>query len=260
MPVKTPATLAERLCVGDGALQLVPYVMAGHPDSRKSLETICRLADLGVGAIEIGIPYGDPLADGPVIQRAGQRALAMGTTVQSTLQLVADVTTETDVAFVLMTYVNPVLAYGARRFARDAAGVGVAGVIVVDLPYDEPDDVVVDLREAGLDTVFLVAPTSPEHRIRAACEASRGFVYCVTRTGTTGARCALPSELPKLLGRVRAHTSLPLAAGFGISTPAQVTALKGHADAIVVGSAIVAELDAGGDVVPLVERLLAACR
>jgi tryptophan synthase alpha chain len=256
----TVDSLEDRLRAPGGAVRLVPYVMAGHPDRNTSLATIRHLMQLDIGVLEIGIPYSDPLADGPIIQRAGQRALESGATVGSTLELAAEVGNETDVPLVLMTYVNPVLAYGVSRFAEDARAAGVAGVIVADLPADESEEVTVELTEVGLDTVFLVAPTSSERRVRAICERSTGFVYCVTLTGTTGTRSTLPPGLPELLGRVRKHTALPVAAGFGISTPEHVNALKGHADAVVVGSAIVGEMDAGRDPIAVVQRLVAACR
>jgi tryptophan synthase alpha chain len=159
-----------------------------------------------------------------------------------------------------MTYVNPVLAYGVRRFARDAAQTGVSGVIIPDLPVEEAADISTELRAAGLATVFLVAPTSSDRRIGAACAASTGFVYCVTITGITGSRAELPDGVAALLLKVRRQTELPVAAGFGISRPEQITGLKGHADAVVVGSAIVDELDRGRDAGELVRELLAACR
>jgi tryptophan synthase alpha chain len=253
-------TLADRLR-GDGtSISLVPYLMGGHPDARTTREIGRRLAGSGVAAIELGVPYSDPLADGPVIQRAGQRALEAGATVDVCLELAADIADEQAAPVVLMTYMNPVLAHGTQRFARDAAQAGVAGVIVPDLPVEESEALAGSMTGAGLETVFLVAPTSTDERIAAVCRASTGFVYCVTVTGITGSRRALPFGLPQLLARIRQHTALPVAAGFGISRPQHVSRLRGHADAAVVGSAIVAELDKGCDPGPLVKELLSACR
>ncbi|MBN6039777.1 tryptophan synthase subunit alpha [Amycolatopsis sp. 195334CR] len=244
----------------DGGIALVPYLMAGDPDDRTTRELGKRFAAAGVGAIELGVPYSDPLADGPVIQRAGRRALDAGATVETCLETAADIAAEQGAPVVLMTYVNPVLHYGPERFAADAAQAGVAGVIVPDLPVEEAAPVAPALRAAGLDTVFLVAPTSSAPRVAAACAASTGFVYCVTVTGITGSRSALPADVTGLLDRVRAATALPVAAGFGISRPDQLTALRGHADAAVVGSAIVGRIEQGDDPSALVKELLSACR
>jgi tryptophan synthase alpha chain len=252
--------LEDRIRPAPGTLNLVPYVIAGHPDRWTSLDAGRRLAGMDVAAVELGIPYSDPLADGPVIQRAGQRALQSGATVAGSLELAAEIANGGGAPLVLMTYVNPILAYGPRRFARDAAEAGVAGVIVPDLPADEAEPVAGWLRAAGLDTVFLVAPTSTDERMVEICRASTGFVYCIALTGITGARAVLPPDLPQLLERVHRHCTLPVAVGFGISRPEHLAALRGQADAAVVGSAIVAEVDAGRDPVPLVRELLAACR
>ncbi len=225
--------LTDRLRVEGGGVALIPYLL--------------------------GIAYSDPLADGPVIQRAGQRALDAGATVGGCLDIAAKITAERAAPVVLMTYVNPVLAYGVRRFARDAAQTGVSGVIIPDLPVEEAGDIAAELRAADLATVFLVAPTSSAERIAAACAASTGFVYCVTITGITGSRAALPDSVAALLTKVRRQTDLPVAAGFGISKPEHIAGLKGYADAAVVGSAIVNELDRGRDAGELVKELLAAC-
>jgi tryptophan synthase alpha chain len=251
--------LSERLRA-TGDLKLVPYLMAGHPNAKRSAELLKRLATSGVAALEVGIPFSDPLADGPVIQRAGQAALAHGMTVAHALDLAADVSDEGGAPVVLMTYINPVLAYDPRRFAADAAQAGVAGVIFPDLPLEESEPVAAWMRSAGLDVISLVAPTTGQERMRAICAASSGFVYCVTLTGITGARAELPAGIVDLLGRVRACTELPVAAGFGISRPEHLAALRGVADAAVVGSALVTEVDAGRDPTLLVKELLRACR
>lgn len=244
--------------VGSG-LGLVPYLMAGHPDATTTRETGRRLAATdGVAAVEIGLPHSDPLADGPVIARAGRRALDGGGT-SAGLEVAAAVAAEDGAPVVLMTYLNPVLAYGVERFAADSAAAGASGVILPDVPVEEAGALLGPLAAAGLATALLVAPTSPDSRVATTCDASSGFVYCVSVTGITGSRTELPPGLPDLLGRVRSSTPLPVAVGFGISRPDQIRALRGHADAVVVGSAIVAEIDRGGDPTPLVKELLTAC-
>lgn len=234
-------------------------MMAGHPDRKRSIEVGKKLAGSGIAALEIGIPHSDPLADGPVIQRAGQVALKNGMTVAGSLDVAAAVARE-GVPIVLMTYINPVLAHDPRKFAAEAAQAGVSGVIVPDLPIEEAEPVTGWLRSASLDTVFMVAPTTPPDRIAAICSDSAGFVYCVTVTGITGARKELPEGMKELLAEVRKHTELPVAAGFGISRPEHMKALRGNADAAVVGSAIVDEIDRGKDPTALVKELLKACR
>jgi len=212
-------------------LKLVAYMMAGHPNKRRSIEVGKRLAGSGIAALEIGIPHSDPLADGSVIQHAGQVALEHGMTVSGALGVAQAVAAE-GVPVVLMTYINPVLSYDPRRFAAEVSQAGVAGVIVPDLPI----------------------------RITSICSHSSGFVYCVTVTGITGARKELPQGMPELLREVRKRTQLPVAAGFGISRPEHMKSLRGGADAAVVGSAIVEAIERGGDAVALVKELLKACR
>ncbi|HSS93000.1 MAG TPA: tryptophan synthase subunit alpha [Candidatus Dormibacteraeota bacterium] len=257
--MKTETSRLDRALRAEGDLKLVAYMMAGHPNKKRSLEVGKKLAGSGIAALEIGIPFSDPLADGPVIQHAGQTALEHGMTVGASLELAAAIARE-GVPIVLMTYINPILAHDPRRFAAEAAQAGVAGIIVPDLPVEESEPVAGWLRAASLDTVFMVAPTTSPDRMGSICEHSSGFVYCVTITGITGARSELPAGMKGLLGEVRKHTDLPVAAGFGISRPEHMKALRGSADAAVVGSAIVAEIDRGGDPVPLVKELLKACR
>ncbi|HEY0829845.1 MAG TPA: tryptophan synthase subunit alpha [Candidatus Dormibacteraeota bacterium] len=243
----------------DGDLKLIAYMMAGHPSKKRSIEIGKRLAGSGIAALEIGIPHSDPLADGPVIQKAGQEALAGGMTVEGALEVAKAVASE-GVPVVLMTYINPVLAYDPRKFAAESAQAGVAGVIVPDLPIEEAEPVAAWLRSASLDTVFMVAPTTPPDRIASICSHSSGFVYCVTLTGITGARRELPEGLDELFAEVKTHTTLPVAAGFGISRQEHLKALRGKLDAAAVGSAIVDEIERGGDGVALVRELLKACR
>lgn len=256
------ATRTQRLADSvraSGDVKLIPYLMAGYPDARASAELGRRYAAAGAAAVEVGIPHSDPLADGPTIQAAGQAALAGGMSVGGALEVAAQVARE-GAPVVLMTYLNPVLAYDPRRFAADAVQAGVAGVIVPDLPAEEATPVTSWLEAAGLDTIFLVAPTSGPRRLEAACAASSGFVYCVTLTGVTGARSQLAPGLEPLLRRVREHTQLPLAAGFGISLPEHIRSLRGLADAAVVASALLELVRGGSDPGPLFQRLVAACR
>jgi tryptophan synthase alpha chain len=252
------ASLQTALRAG-GDLKLVAYMMGGHPNRKKSVEIGKKLATSGIAALEIGIPHSDPLADGPVIQHAGQVALEHGMTVEGCLELAAAIASE-GTPIVLMTYINPILAYDPRKFAAEAAQAGVAGVIVPDLPIEEAEPVTGWLRSASLDTVFMVSPTTSAQRLPSICEHSRGFVYCVTVTGITGARKEMPAGMQELIRKVKTHTELPVAAGFGISRPEHMKALRGNADAAVVGSAIVAEIDKGRDPLPLVKELLKACR
>ena len=249
----------EKALRADDDLKLVAYIMAGHPSKKRSIDVGKRLAASGIAALEIGIPHSDPLADGPVIQKAGQEALAHGMTVAGALEVAAAVASE-GIPVVLMTYINPVLSHDPRRFAADAAQAGVAGVIVPDLPIEEAEPVAGWLRAASLDTVFMVAPTTPPDRIAAIASHSSGFVYCVTVTGITGVRKELPDGIPELLAEVKKRTTLPVAAGFGISRQEHLKALRGKLDAAVVGSAIVDEIERAGDGVSLVRELLKACR
>jgi tryptophan synthase alpha chain len=257
---RTATPLADRLRTDGDEIALIPYLMSGHPNAAATREIGRRLAAGGAAAIELGVAYSDPLADGPIIQRADQEALEAGASVAQTLEIAADIAAEQAAPVVLMTYINPILAYDVTKFARDAAEVGVSGVIIPDLPAEESATVAGALRAASLETIFLVAPTSTDERIAAACNASTGFVYCVTVTGITGSRSSLPTDVPSLLDRVRSQTTLPVAAGFGISRPEHLTALRGHADAAVVGSAIVKEIQEGRDPASLVKELLSACR
>ena len=253
-------TKLEDALRGTGDLKLVAYMMAGHPrGAKRSIDVGKRLGGSGIAALEIGIPHSDPLADGPVIQHAGQVALEHGMTVSVALEVAHAVAAE-GVPVVLMTYINPVLSHDPRKFAAEAAQAGVAGVIVPDLPVEEAEPVAGWFRAAALDTIFMVAPTTPPDRMATICSHSSGFVYCVTVTGITGVRKELPEGIPQLLSEVKKHTTLPVAAGFGISRQEHLKALRGKVDAAVVGSAIVDEIDRGGDGVALVRELLKACR
>ena len=220
-------------------LGLVAYITAGDPDLRATAEFIPALEEAGVDVLELGVPFSDPLADGPVIQRASQRALASGTTLAGVLEMAAQARGRSRLPLLLFGYLNPILRYGFDRFAADARRAGIDGVLITDLSIEEADAYIGPMRQAELDTVFLAAPTSTEARLRRICEVSRGFVYAVSRTGVTGAQQALSGQLLPLLQRLRAASSLPVAAGFGISRPEHIRELRGHADAAVVGSALV---------------------
>jgi tryptophan synthase alpha chain len=254
---RTSLESAVRSTKGD--LKLVAYLMAGHPSKKRSIDVGKRLAGSGIAALEIGIPFSDPLADGPVIQHAGQVALEGGMTVAGALEVAHAVAAE-GIPVVLMTYINPVLSYDPRKFAAEAAQAGVAGVIVPDLPIEEAEPITGWLRSTSLDTIFMVAPTTPPDRISAITAHSTGFVYCLTVTGITGVRKELPEGLSELFAEVKRQTNLPVAAGFGISRQEHLKALRGKVDAAVVGSAIVDEIDRAGDGVSLVRELLKACR
>ena len=223
-----------------GEMGLVAYITAGDPDLRATAEFIVALEAAGVDVLELGVPFSDPLADGPVIQRASERALRSGTTLAGVIGTVAAARRGgLQLPLLLFSYLNPILRYGFARFASEARQAGADGVLITDLSVEEADAYLDQMREAELDTVFLAAPTSTDARLRRICEVSRGFLYAVSRTGVTGPREALSEQLLPLLGRIRAATALPVAAGFGISRPEHVEALRGHADAVVVGSALV---------------------
>jgi tryptophan synthase alpha chain len=230
-----------------GRPALVAYVMGGYPDRAGSLAALRALARAGADVIELGVPYGDPIADGPVIVEAAKTAMAAagGFGLAETLELaaafVSDPGVETAPPIALMTYLNPMLRYGLPRLAQAARDAGVSGFIVPDLPPDGPMTAswLAASRPAGLDTVFLAAPTSTPDRLAKVGAASRGFVYCVSTMGVTGERGELPPELGSLVARVKASTGLPVAVGFGISTPEQAASVSRLADGVVVGSAIV---------------------
>lgn len=241
---------------GDG-VHLVPYLMAGFPSAEASIAIGRGFAGAGAAAIEVGVPFSDPLADGPVIQKAGHQALVGGMTVRRSIE-VAGAISEGGVPTVLMTYLNPVLSYGVEAFARDVAAAGVAGAIFPDLPVDEAEPFLEPFRARSLDTVFLAAPTSTDRRIDEIARLSRGFVYCVAVTGVTGARHALSDEAFSLLSRIRGRTRLPVGIGFGISEPAHVHRLRGHVEAAVVGSALVRDVFEDRDPVPLLRSLVEA--
>lgn len=218
---------------------LVAYVTAGDTSLKFTEALVLRLAAAGADVIELGVPFSDPIADGPVIQRASQRALLAGTTLSDVLKLAARIRRETPVPLVLFSYYNPVLQLGVERFAERAEAAGINGVLITDLIPEEAEGFVRVLRRHKLDTVFLAAPTSTPQRLRAIARLSRGFLYVISRRGTTGMREKVPGAVKDLVKRVRRATALPVAVGFGISRPEHVAALDGVADGVVVGSVLV---------------------
>ncbi|MEZ5317082.1 MAG: tryptophan synthase subunit alpha [Vicinamibacterales bacterium] len=221
---------------------LVAYVTAGDPDLARSREVVRGVVRGGADVVEIGVPFSDPIADGPAIQRATERALASGGGLEPTLALVRDVRAEVDAPVVLFTYVNPLLRFGLDRFVEAAADAGVDGVLLLDLPIEEAAPVHARLDANGIDQIFLVSPTTTRERLEEAARLGRGFLYAISRLGVTGARQSLSDAAEPLVRRIRDVTDLPIALGFGVSTAEQVRAVTGFADAAVVGSAIVDEV------------------
>jgi tryptophan synthase alpha chain len=222
-----------------GARALVTYFTAGDPSLADTRRLVLEAARRGADVIELGVPFSDPIADGPVIQRAAMRALERGTSLARVLETVATLRAETGVPLVLLTYYNPVLAFGLKAFARTAADAGVDGVIVADLPLEEAGPLAAEADGAGLDLVHMVAPTSTPGRVRRIARRSRGFIYLVSLTGVTGERRELPRGLADQIRTLRAVTTIPVCVGFGIAKPEQVTAVGRLADGVIVGSAIV---------------------
>ncbi|HEY8862264.1 MAG TPA: tryptophan synthase subunit alpha [Candidatus Limnocylindria bacterium] len=228
-------------------LAIVIYVTVGYPD-RASTALLLRAAiDGGADLLELGVPFSDPLADGATVQRASEVALANGVTVADCVAEARGVVAERDVPVLFMGYANPFLRYGLERFARDAREAGASGMIVPDLPAEESGPFDAALAPAGLARIDLYAPTTPDDRLARLVPASRGFVYCVSLTGVTGARRALATDVAAFVARVRRHTALPIALGFGISEPAHVAALRGLVDGVVVGSAAIDAVTAASD-------------
>lgn len=222
-----------------GRTGLIPFLMAGDPSLEETAGLVTALARAGAEVVELGVPFSDPVADGPAIQRASERALQQGVDLGRVLETVEVIRAETQVPLLLFGYLNPILAFGPERFADKAAGCGVDGVLIVDLPVDEGEDLRAMLRRSALDTIQLVAPTSGPVRTRLLAAESRGFVYCIARTGVTGTRAELSPDMQATVACLRQTTSLPIAVGFGISRPEHVRVVGSVADAAVVGSALV---------------------
>jgi tryptophan synthase alpha chain len=226
---------------------LIPYIMAGDPSLEKTRSTVLLLERCGADIVELGVPFTDPLADGPIIQRAAERALHAGVTLGAVIGIVRDLRKDTLIPLLLMTYYNPIFKYGDERFVRDAVEAGVDGVIIPDLPPDEADSLIRLSRSAGLSTVFLLAPTSTGDRVKKVVKASRGFLYYVSMTGTTGKRLLFDESIRNSIHMIRKITDKPIAVGFGIATPDEARTVAEFADAVIVGSAIVKRLHESPD-------------
>ena len=227
----------------NGELGIVAYITAGDPSLDATQRFVLALGEAGADVIELGVPFSDPIADGPTIQRASERALRSGTTLASVLDLVKKIRASREVPLVIFSYFNPILQMGLERFADAAAAAGADGVLATDLTPEESAEYRQIVSARGLDTIFLAAPTSTDERLRKIVDCSSGFLYLISRTGVTGAKEALPEDLPALIRRARRVTQLPIAVGFGISLPGHVSILGGLADAAVVGSALVNEIE-----------------
>ena len=226
-----------------GELGIIAYITAGDPSLDATHRFVLALAEAGADVIELGVPFSDPLADGPTIQRASERALKAGTTLAGVLDLVRRIRQSSQVPLVLFGYYNPVFQMGLEKFADAASSAGADGVLITDLTPEESNDYRSILAARHLDTVFLGAPTSTDERLAKISGCSSGFLYLISRTGVTGAKDALPDDLPALVRRARGVTQLPIAVGFGISLPGHVSVLGGLADAAVIGSALVSEIE-----------------
>ena len=234
---------------------LVTYTTAGDPDLSRSAEILRAIDRAGADVLEIGVPFSDPLADGPVIQRATERALAAGGSLRASLSIVERIRAQVSAAIVIFSYANPLLRMGLGEFAHRAADAGVDGVLALDLPIEEADELHETLSTSGLDTIFLLSPTTTDARIRKAATLGRGFLYGISRLGVTGARDRVAAGAETLVGRIRAHTSMPIALGFGISRPEHVAEVGAYADAAVVGSALVARIADERESSQLIERI-----
>ncbi len=232
---KTFATLKRQ-----GGKAFIPYVMAGDPTLERTAELVRMLEGCGADIIELGVPFSDPLADGPVIQRAAERALAAGTRLRHVVTLVRELRLTTQIPIVLMTYYNPIFKYGEARFAAEASAAGVDGLIIPDLPPHEAKNLIALCRRSGIDNIFLTAPTSTPERRKIVARASSGFIYYVSITGITGAGLAMDTSIAESVqGIARESGGKPVAVGFGVSTPEEASAVAAFADGVIVGSAIV---------------------
>jgi len=227
----------------DGKKGFIPFVTAGDPDLQTTSQILTELDRAGATVMELGIPFSDPMADGPVIQRASERALRNKFGVADVLDLVKGFRRESSTPIVLFTYFNPLLQFGLKRLVSEAANAGIDGVLVTDLTPEESSGFSADLRAHGLDMIFLVAPTSTDERLQMVAERASGFIYAISRAGVTGAQASVSEEAERLVNRVRQFSKLPVAVGFGISNAEQVRDVQRYADAVVVGSAIVAEIE-----------------
>jgi tryptophan synthase alpha chain len=238
-----------------GRKGFIPFITAGDPDLATTERLLTELARAGATVIELGVPFSDPMADGPVIQRASERALKNSFGLQDLLDMVARVRQQIDTPIILFSYFNPLLQFGVKRVAAAAKEAGLDGVLVTDLTPEESGDFESELRANGLDMIFLVAPTSTDERLKLVAHHASGFVYAVSRAGVTGTRESVSVEAEKLVNRMRRFTSLPIAVGFGISNADQVRDVQRYADAVVVGSAIVAEMERLGNASDVAQKI-----
>lgn len=252
------AAFAQLKSSGHGGF--IPFITAGDPDLKTTRALLTELANAGATVIELGIPFSDPMADGPVIQRASERALKGRFGIAEVLDLVADARTEIDVPIVLFSYFNPLLQFGVERLSREAKRAGVDGILVTDLVPEEAESFAAVLSAQDIDLIFLVAPTSTDTRLAMVAERASGFIYAVSRTGVTGTRESTSADAERLVERMRKVSDLPVAVGFGISTSAQVADVWRYADAAVVGSAIVAEIEREAGTPDLVQHIGAFSR
>jgi tryptophan synthase alpha chain len=239
---------------------LVTYTTAGDPDASRSAEILKALDRAGADVIEVGVPFSDPLADGPVIQRATERALAAGGNLKTSLKIIAGIRPHVSAPIVVFSYANPLLRLGTAEFARQAASAGVDGVLALDLPIEEAGEFRETMAASGIDTIFLLSPTTTDARIRKAGALGRGFLYGISRLGVTGARDQVAAGAAPMVRRIRALTSLPIALGFGISRPEHVAEVGAYADAAVVGSALVSLIAEAGRSPDLISRVEAYVR
>lgn len=257
MLVETTTRIANLFaaCKRDNRKAFIAYITAGDPTPAHTTGLVLALERGGTDLIELGVPFSDPIADGPVIQRASDRALRAGMTLTKLLDTVREIRRESQIPILLFSYLNPLLRYGFAKLAADASAAGVDGVLLTDLCIEEATEPVRELREKGLDTIFLAAPTSSDKRVRLITKHSSGFIYLVSRTGITGEQKSVSSAAAPLVEKMRAITDLPLAVGFGISTPEQVGEVARIADGVVVGSAIVKFIEANAQAPDLAEKL-----
>ena len=223
----------------EGKKALIPFITAGYPDLSTTEELIVEVEKCGADLLELGVPFSDPMADGPVIQYSSERSLAQGTTLKLILQLVKKIRKKTTIPIILMGYYNPFFAYGLKRFSDDAKRAGVDGMLVVDLPPEEAGEIKIHAERTGLDLIFLLAPTSDDTRIKLIAKNATGFIYYVSLTGVTGIRSQLDRDIRLQVEKIKKIASIPIGVGFGISTPRQAQMVAQWADAVVVGSAII---------------------
>lgn len=244
----------------EGRGALIPYVTAGFPSMERTVEIAVALADAGADVLELGVPFSDPVADGPVIQRASEAALAAGATLDGCLDAAEEIARRVDMPVLLFSYYNPLLQYGLDRLASRLADARVGGVLVTDVVPDEAAPLRDAMRPRGVDTIFLAAPTSSDARLAKVAAAASGFVYAVSRTGVTGTREEMTSSARALVERLRRHTDLPIAVGFGVSAAEHVADVWSYADGAIVGSRLVAEIAAHADAPDVASRVAACLR